>query len=79
MVTTGGRESRVFVFVAMIELDGLLCLGEPSSLFHFFNLETKAMFGADLLGDRLFNGLVDGRKDIQFHQVSNQLEWLAPN
>lgn len=63
----------------MIELDGLLCLGEPSSLFPFFNLETKAMFGADLLGDRLFNGLVDGRKDIQFHQVSNQLEWLAPN
>ena len=74
-----GARIQVFVFVAMIELDGLLCLGEPSALLPFFNLETKSMFGADLLGDRFFNGLVDGRKDIQFHQVSNQLERLALN
>ncbi len=43
----------------------------------FLGFEPKAVFGAELLGRRLVNGLVNIGEHAELHQIGDQLERLA--
>src|ERR1039458_7968761 len=51
-------------------------MDKTAAALALFNLEAEAVLGADALGDRLVNRLVDVRKDAGFHQVGDDLERL---
>ena len=49
---------------------------EPAAAFALLDLETKAVFSADPLRNRLINGLIDTREDTRLHQIGDDLEGL---
>ena len=80
-VTHDGDDRRarleIFRFVLDIELDLLdRGMNDAAAAFAFFHFKPEAVFGANLLGDRFVNRLVDVRENAQLHQVGDDLERL---
>ena len=77
MVTTGARGNQILQLVLDIQFhfaDG--GMDDAAAAFALLHLELEAVLGADLLGDRFLDGLVDVRENPRLHQVGNDLEWL---
>ena len=66
---------QLFGLVLNVEFDRLFRgMNNAASAFPLFRFKPKSVLGAETLGDRLVDGLIDVRHHLQLDQVGNELK-----